>query len=250
MNKMEITKMLQDITKKVNWYWVCCRRIQNYNYKLELSDNLQMIQSNLRWLSNENLYPKTDNYNKTKIFYEMYLLQYKKENLKQIAKTERLRPKDMQNVTYNEIRVLLMDINIIKNEIFNNDIKFRGFNSSAILVMNLESYSYLLKLSNAFMPSIVTDKVEIICNYFADIKDYIQNNDELIDTEEIDEILIKIFEQFEQLEECKNKIRTLKAIPSSIVELTYNVYGQVYIIFKEFKENKKTNLTVYDCEII
>lgn len=250
MNKMEITRMLQDTSQKIKWYFVCCRRIQNDNYKLALYSILQKIQSNLRWLSNENVYPKTDNYNKMKIHYEMYLLQFEKTKLKQIAKTERLSSRNMQNVTYNEINMLLVDVNIIKNEIFNNDINFRGFSKSSILAMNLESYAYLLELSYNFMPSLVTDRLKSICNHFNTMLNYIQDDDELIDTEEIDKILIEILKQFDELEDYKDKIRTLKALPMSIVELAYNVYGQVYIILKEFKDNKKTNLTVYDCEIV
>lgn len=250
MNKMEITRMLQDTSQRIKWYFVCCRRIQNDNYKLALYSILQKIQSNLRWLSNENLYPKTDNYNKMKIYYEMYLLQFDKTKLKQIAKTERLSSRNMQNVTYNEINMLIVDVNIIKNEIFNNDKTFKGFSNSSILAMNLESYSYLLEMSYGFMPGVVTNILKIICSQFVTMQNYIQNDDELIDTEEIDKMLVEIFEQFDKLEDYKDKIRTLKALPMSIVELVYNVYGQVYIVLKEFKDNKKTNLTVYDCEIV
>ncbi len=254
MKKTELIRFLQDMIQKIRWYFVCCRRIQNDNYKLALYCILQKIQSIIRWLSNENMYPNTDEYNKMKVHYEMFLLQFEKEKLAKIEKAERLKSRDMQNITYLEINKLLIDLNIIKNELFNKDREFifNGFSDNSIIAMNLENYSYLLETSCNIMPDIVSNILKTICNQFISMKKYIQNTEELdvANSEEIDKRLQEIFEQFDMLECYKDDIRIIEPVPAIIVELAYNVYSQVYIILKEFKDNKKTNLTVYNCEII
>lgn len=251
MRKTELIRLLQDILHKMKWYFVCCRRIQNENYKLELYKILQKIQAIIRWLSNENIYPNTDNYNKMKIYYEMFMLQFEKIELSKIEKTEHLRSKDMKNVTFAEIDKMLIDLNMIKNEIFNNDFVFNGFNNNSIIAMNLERYNYLLEISCSIMPKVISDILKTICSNLIYMKKYFMQNDlDVINFDEIDKKLLETFEQFDKLEDYKEKIRTIEPIPASIVELAYNVYSQIYITLKDFKDNKKTNLSVYNCEII
>lgn len=252
MKQTEIIRLLQDLLQKSKWYFVCCRRIQSDNYKLALYSILQKIQSVIRWESNENMYPNTDKYNKMKVYYEMYLLQFEKEKLIKIEKAERLKSRDMQNITYLEISKMLIDLNIIKEEIFKvgKNVKFTGFDDNSILMANLNSYNSLMEISKEIMPEEVASIIKEICFLLTAMKGYVEAFEELVTEVELDRRLSNLFKQFDMLEDYKEKIRTIEPIPASIVELAYNVYSQVYIILKEFKDNKKTNLSVYNCTII
>ena len=269
MGNFEYIEQMRELVSQIKWLDTCNRRItgiwdkknnkyieaQKEEYK-EYQGNcnifLQQMQSLLRCLATENLYPHNDKNNRFKICYILYTLKNKQKELHEIMIKNKIIPKRLYQVAPEHLLEKIETLEEIKNAILKNNIIRLDFSDSKDVLHlkdTIDIWIELVNESEKILPIYMSDKVKSLSDCLKafqeysdkEIKDYKQIE---TDYNKIGNFLADIIVAVSTLKQEKETLKKRAIISTSIVQSIYNVYDDIDKTIRETNSKLKLDYNI------